>query len=96
MMKKHIIGQALYQFIVILALIFTADSWIPEYLPQEEIEGNSGELKYYSSKMWNFDFPLIKLESGHMRSGRSYMVPSGEEDYKKFEPVKSFFTKTKN
>lgn len=50
-MKKHIIGQALYQFIVILALIFTADSWIPEYLPQEEIEGNSGELKYYSSKM---------------------------------------------
>jgi len=74
MMKKHIIGQALYQFIVILALIFTADSWIPEYLPQEEIEGNSGELKYYS-------------KSGHMRSGRSYMVPSGEEDYKKFEPA---------
>lgn len=74
MMKKHIVGQALYQFTVILTLIFTADSWIPEYLPKEEIQGHSGELKYYS-------------QSGYMRSGRSYMVPSGEEDYKRFEPA---------
>ena len=86
-MKKHIIGQALYQLIVILFLIFTADSWVPEYLPKEDIQGLHGELKYFSSKNTHFPMFLTYLESGHMRSGRAYLVPNGEEDYRRFEPV---------
>ena len=50
-MIKHIIGQAFYQFIVVCTLIFTADSWVNEYLPKEEIEGYSGQLKYYSGNL---------------------------------------------
>ena len=47
-MMKHIIGQALYQFVIILLVIFTGDQWVPESLPFEEIKGYPGEQKYYS------------------------------------------------
>lgn len=70
-MKKHILGQAFYQLFVMILLIFTADKWVPESLPKEMIPGFHDELKYYS-------------KTGYIRSGRAYLLPSGQEDYKRF------------
>lgn len=74
-MMKHIIGQAVYQFVVVNLLIFTADSWVPEDLAHDIMPGYPSEYKYYSS------------DGVHMRSGRAYMISSSGEDYKRFEDV---------
>lgn len=29
-MTKHVLGQALYQFTIMMILVFTADKWVPE------------------------------------------------------------------
>ena len=72
---KHIIGQAVYQFVVVNLLIFTADTWVPEDLPQDYMPSDPSEYKYYSR------------DGLHMRSGRAYMISSYGDDYKRFEDV---------
>ena len=89
-MKKHIIGQAVYQFLVIVFLIFTGDMWIPESLPPEELDDSSGQLKYYSGNLISH-YPIIFFDSMHVRSGRSYFVTTGGYDYEKLESVSQEF-----
>jgi hypothetical protein len=48
-MMKHILGQAIYQFTVMMVLVFSGDKWIPEYLDHDMIPGYPGEYKYYSA-----------------------------------------------
>jgi len=71
-MMKHILGQSMFQLALLLILVFTGDSWIPEYLEYDPMPNSPGDLKYYSN-------------SGHVRSGRAYMVSETGEDYKRFE-----------
>lgn len=33
-MMKHVIGQAMYQFTIMMILVFTADKWVPESLSE--------------------------------------------------------------
>jgi len=70
-MMKHILGQSAYQFTIMMILAFTAEKWVPEFLPYDFIDGTM-ELKYYS-------------EYGYMRSGRPYYITHAGEDYKRFE-----------
>jgi len=79
-MMKHILGQAIYQFTIIMILIFSADKWIPEYRDNELVQID-GELlsRFYS------DCPG---ECKYMRSGRPYFISSGDDDYERFETVK--------
>ena len=50
-MMKHIIGQAIFQFTLLMILVFTADKWFPEYLPHTMIGGKyPNEEKFYSCK----------------------------------------------
>lgn len=72
-MMKHIIGQALYQFVIVNILIFTADSWVSEDLPHDAMVDYPDQYKYYSS------------DGKHMRSGRAYMISTYGDDYKRFE-----------
>lgn len=89
-MMKHIVGQALFQLVAIMALTFTADSWVPEHLSHEEIPGYPGEKKYYSGYIYHdwANFKIISLDGQHMRSGRPYMISEIGEDYLRFEDVK--------
>ena len=53
-MFKHIVGQSIYQIIIIMVLVFTGESWIPE--EKDSFDDNkSNELckKYHNwhSKM---------------------------------------------
>lgn len=49
-MMKHVLGQSIYQFTVMMILVFSGDSWVPEFLPKELINpfeyGDS--LKFYA------------------------------------------------
>lgn len=66
-MAKHIIGQALYQFIVIIILTFTADKFIPEYYDGFDLDHlNNLDCKYGTN--------------GYMRSGRLSYI-NGVPDY---------------
>lgn len=71
-MMKHILGQAVYQFTVMMVLVFSGDKWIPEYLPLEPMPGYPYELKYYS-------------EGGkYVRSGRPFFIGEEADDYERF------------
>jgi len=71
-MMKHILGQAVYQFTVMMVLVFSGDKWIPEYLPLEPMPGYPEELKYYS-------------DSGkYVRSGRPFFIGEEADDYERF------------
>ena len=65
-MFKHIIGQAIYQFIIMMVLTFLADQFIPEYF--DEYDGILG------AKLG------CKYNGGYMRSGRGIFV-DGTPDY---------------
>lgn len=67
-MFKHIIGQAVFQLIVMLILIFLGDKFIPEY------PGRYDEI-YFK------DHPEYKYTREHtVRSGRMIHL-NGEMDY---------------
>lgn len=40
-MVKHILGQGIYQIIILLVIIFSGDKFIPENLPDKLEDGNS-------------------------------------------------------
>lgn len=47
-MKKHIIGQALFQIIILLLLMFFGQYIIPEYADEfDTVIGNDLNAKYY-------------------------------------------------
>jgi len=79
---KHILGQAVYQFTIMLILVFSADKWIPEYRDIELVPVKGGEIlsRFYS------DCPG---ECKYMRSGRPYFISSGDDDYERFITVKN-------
>ncbi len=79
-MMKHIIGQSIFQFVVLMILTFTGDLWIPEFLPEDEFIRIGGEdhSKYYS------DCPG---ECKFVRSGRPFFIKSGDDDYERFIDV---------
>lgn len=58
-MLKHIIGQAIYQFIIILILLFYGDHFLPEYEDslddQLKIDNNPISYKY-------------NIENGHCKN----------------------------
>jgi len=66
-MMKHILGQACYQFTLVMVLTFTADKWFPETL-DDKIDPKTLKNVYRSA-------------SGHVRSGRAYFVSDGKDDY---------------
>mmetsp|Transcript_20079 Transcript_20079/g.17181 ORF Transcript_20079/g.17181 Transcript_20079/m.17181 type:complete len:253 (+) Transcript_20079:1-759(+) len=83
-MMKHIIGQAIYQFTIIMILVFNGEKWLPEDLPfdvdTERDKGGdpTGEYVYYEGA------PCTDCDP-HMRSGRAYMIDSADDDYLRFD-----------
>jgi len=70
-MFKHIIGQAIFQIIVIMVLVFAGENFIPEY----EDSYYSGIFKLHTEYKWRDG-----IIGGTVRSGRMKTV-SGAPDY---------------
>jgi len=77
-MMKHIIGQAIFQFTVLMILVFSADQWFPEYLPNE-----ATMLEYPKDPNSRLVSPYYS-DSGHVRSGRPYEIHGEDEDYERY------------
>jgi Ca2+ transporting ATPase len=67
-MMKHIIGQAIFQIIVMMILVFAGEKIIPEYPDSLDTSEFLNKMHY----KWGAD--------GYVRSGRFYM-PNGDDDY---------------
>ena len=51
-MFKHVLGQALFQTIVLMVLLFTTEFWLPEYADEYDTQANfSSTYKYTSNGM---------------------------------------------
>ncbi|XP_055388508.1 plasma membrane calcium-transporting ATPase 2-like [Condylostylus longicornis] len=76
LMTRNILGQAAYQLAVMMVLIFTADSWIPEKSSPhyEQFEGAYGGFSQFSTH-----------GDGHtyVTSGRRFTPFSNHEEYKR-------------
>lgn len=74
-MTRNILGQAAYQLVVMMALIFTGDKWIPEKSSPHyaQYEGQYGGFSQFSS-----------YGNGHtyVISGRRFRPFSNVEEYK--------------
>ena len=70
-MLKHIIGQSIFQLVVILFLVFAGEYWIPEYSDSYD----TGVFKNDPGMKWHNG-----VVGGTVRSGRFYH-PSGSDDY---------------
>lgn len=70
-MFKHIIGQAIFQFIVIMVLVFAGDQLIPEY----EDSYDTGIFASHPEYKWKDG-----IIGGTVRSGRLNLI-NGEDDY---------------
>lgn len=70
-MLKHIIGQSIFQLIVMMILVFAGEKIIPEYVDSLDsgIFAKHPEYKWYNG-----------VVGGTVRSGRAYLI-SGAEDY---------------
>jgi P-type Ca2+ transporter type 2B len=75
LMKKNIIGHSIYQMIVMVALIFFGDRYIPEYPDSLDATTYSGENQKFK---WTLD-DQGKIV-GTVCSGRFYTF-SGGDDY---------------
>ncbi len=64
-----------------LVLVFSADNWVPEYLPKDEIVR-------YKNKDYSKFYADCPGECKYVRSGRPYYISSGDEDYERFFDVK--------
>lgn len=69
-MLKHIIGQSIFQLIVLTILIFCGEQFIPEYVDSYDstIFANSPASKW-----------LNGIVGGNIRSGRFYTVQGGDD-----------------
>lgn len=56
-MFKHVLGQALFQTIVLMVLLFTTEFWLPEYADEYDTQANFNSTYKYTS-------------NGMVRSGR--------------------------
>lgn len=70
-MLKHIAGQSVYQLIIMLILIFSGDSFIPEYVDSYDSTVFAGHPEY----KWSDG-----IVGGTVRSGRFFTV-NGKNDY---------------
>jgi len=70
-MFKHIIGQSIYQVIVLLILVFAGEFFIPEFVDELDSSVFAGrpELKFHEGVL-----------GGNIRSGRFNFV-DGSKDY---------------
>lgn len=80
-MKKHILGQAIFQIIIMCILIFNG----PEFIP-EEIDSLDSSGVYIGNPHYKWHNGVV---GGTVCSGRFY-TPSGGKDYV------TIFEKTKN
>ena len=76
-MFKHILGQACYQFIILLILIFDGDNFLPEYRDT------------FDDKLIRDGLSMsIKYNGDYVRSGRYiYVTDSERKDYQALETV---------
>lgn len=70
-MFKHILGQAVFQFIVLMVLIFAGDQFIPEY------EDKLDTTVFAGHPEWKWKDGII---GGTVRSGRMRYI-NGDKDY---------------
>ena len=68
---KHIIGQAILQFTIVMVLLFLGERFIPEYVDafDSEIFANNPGYKWHNG-----------VVGGTVRSGRFFTV-NGDSDY---------------
>ncbi len=79
-MLKHIIGQTVYQLIILLILIFNGDNFLPEYKDQLDYKLQSENLP-----------ESIKYNGDYMRSGRKYYCNESEtNDFQEIENANFF------
>lgn len=71
-MLKHIVGQSIFQLIVMIILVFMGEQLIPEYADSFDSTVFLGHPEY----KW-----LNGVVGGTVRSGRYYTI-SGSDDYK--------------
>lgn len=77
-MFKHIFGQAVYQFIILLVLIFNGDNFMPEYADQFDEQIINDHLS-----------PSVKYNGEYVRSGRYIYVDDPQvKDYQDLETVR--------
>jgi len=60
-MWKHIIGQAIYQLIILMVLIFAGESFLPEYPDSFDVEIEKKGLN--RSVKYNGGYELFKLKN---------------------------------
>ena len=82
-MIKHILGQALYQYIIVMFVVFTGDLWIPEY-GLDELDDKGRSVRYNTP---NGTYSLFTNASSYLlpdtvRSGRMKIPLTNEPDYK--------------
>jgi Ca2+ transporting ATPase len=70
-MFKHILGQAVFQFIVLMVLIFAGDQFIPEY------EDKLDTTTFAGHPEWKWKDGIV---GGTVRSGRMRYI-NGDKDY---------------
>lgn len=70
-MFKHIIGQAIFQLIIMLVLIFAGDKFIPEF-----VDSNDSGV-FANNPRWKWTDGMI---GGTVRSGRNIFI-NGTDDY---------------
>ena len=70
-MLKHIIGQSIFQLVVVLALVFAGEYFIPEYSDSYD----TGVFASRPGDKWHNG-----VVGGTVRSGRFY-TPAGNDDY---------------
>jgi len=70
LMMKHILGQAIYQIIIMNIIIFAGDLWIPEYLTPS---ASFPDFAMYSNSM--------SSGTKYVRSGREFMMNGVDLDY---------------
>lgn len=86
-MFKHIIGQSIFQIIVVMVLTFAGETFIPEYVGLIDKEEFAGHPEY--------KFRNGIIEGGTVRSGRMNFINGDvdyEDIYKKFRVYSRHFT----
>lgn len=79
-MFKHIICQAIFQFIILLILVFSGDLWIPESVDGfDTVIGSDLGAKYANG-----------IVGGTVRSGRFNFISGGQDYFPYFEKYHTY------